>query len=76
MMRQLPSQCSQLRSLSFSHKERNELQVQMGASSSHPGVLSTCAGSLTRLEVHQCALLDASAAATAAGLASLTGLQC
>jgi hypothetical protein len=68
-IRHLPSQCSQLCSLSFTG-----IDLQLGASSDHQGVLQVCGAQLTRLEVDGSFLLDRTAADTAAALAALTGL--
>jgi hypothetical protein len=71
IIRQLPSQCGQLRSLRFS----GPMRLQLGASASHQGVLSACGAQLARLEVDRCRLLENGAAATATALTALKGLQ-
>jgi hypothetical protein len=82
-IRQLSRQCWQVCSLSFHtpqrqlphHDDCGGLQLQLGPSSSHQGVLQSCSAQLTRLELDGCRLLDASAAVTTAALEALTGLR-
>jgi hypothetical protein len=74
-IRQLPSQCSQLRSLKLSRLDGFGFIMQLGTSDTHQGVLQACAGQLTRLEAYWCRLREDSPAAPAAALAALTGLQ-